>query len=54
MYAQTKISLMSCKGGRNFSIKVLNHLNRFLKEDNFSPISLTDTEEVQFKHRNKI
>lgn len=41
---------MACKGGSTFALKVLDHLNRFLKEENLKPIILTKTEEVQFKN----
>jgi len=45
-----EISLMACKSGLYFAKKILPHLNRFLKEENRPTISLTKTEEVQFKN----
>ncbi|MDD4049851.1 MAG: ribose-phosphate pyrophosphokinase [Candidatus ainarchaeum sp.] len=46
----SKICLMACKNGLYFAEKILPHLNRFLKDANYSEISLTKTDEVQFRN----
>jgi ribose-phosphate pyrophosphokinase len=47
---ERKISLISCKGGEYFAKQILPHLNNFLQEENYPTITITKSEEVQFKN----